>query len=148
MTEMVGGIFKEDIRYRPHLLSVVGAGTDQPFYVAMTLSKWDVFNYMHGGSHTYCRAAGTGAGQCVSSKTSPALKVLGNERARFPPKCKRRVGLQLLETLGRTFQTSKNHHNMITNRFLPHLGKNILLQLFEWMLHFRGPCSTRPGIGS
>ena len=148
MTEMVGGIFKEDIRYRPHLLSVVGAGTDQPFYVAMHLSKWDVFSYMHGGSHTYCRAAGSGAGQCVSSKTSPALKVLGNERARFPPKCKRRLGLQLLETLGRTFQTSKNHHNMITNRFLPHLGKNILLQLSEWMLHFRGPCSTRPGIGS
>ena len=52
------------------------------------------------------------------------------------------------KTLGRTCQTSKNHHNMITNRFLPHLGKNILLQLSEWMLHFRGPCSTRPGIGS
>ena len=113
MTEMVGGIFKEDIRYRPHLLSVVGAGTDQPFYVAMHLSKWDVFSYMHGGSHTYCRAAGSGAGQCVSSKTSPALKVLGNERARFPPKCKRRLGLQLLESVSRTFQTSKNNHNMI-----------------------------------
>ena len=52
MTEMVGGIFKEDIRYRPHLLSVVGAGTAQPFYVAMHMSKWDVFTYMHGGSHT------------------------------------------------------------------------------------------------
>ena len=117
----------------------MGVGTDQPFYVAMHLSKWDVFNYMHGGSHTYCRAAGTGAGQCVSTKTSPALKVLGNERARFPPKCKRRVGLQLLETLSRTFQTSKNHHNMITKRFLLHLGKNILIQLSEWMLHFPGP---------
>ena len=139
MTEMVGGIFKEDIRYRPHLLSVVGAGTDQPFYVAMHMSKWDVFTYMHGGSHTYCRAAGTGAGQCVSTKTSPALKVLGNERARFPPKCKRRVGLQLLETLSRTFQTSKNHHNMITKRFLLHLGTNILIQLSEWLLHFPGP---------
>ena len=52
MTEMVGGIFKEDIRHRPHLLSVVGAGTAQPFYVAMHMSKWDVFTYMHGGSHT------------------------------------------------------------------------------------------------
>jgi hypothetical protein len=72
-------------------------------------------------------------------QTSPALKVACNERARFPPKCKRRVGLQLLETLGRTFQTSKNHHNMITNRFLSHLGKNILIQLSEWMLHFPGP---------
>ena len=139
MTEMVGGIFKEDIRYRPHLLSVVGAGTAQPFYVAMHMSKWDVFTYMHGGSHTYCRAAGTGAGQCVSTKTNPAPKVLGNEGERFPPKCKRRVGLQLLETLGRTFQTSKNHHNLITNRFLSHLGKNILIQLSKWMLHFPGP---------
>ena len=115
--------FTEDIRYRPHRLSVVGAGTAQPFYVAMHMSKWDVLTYIHGGSHTYCRAAGTGAGQCVSTKTSPALKVLGNERARFPPNCKRRMGLQLLETLSRTFQTSKNHHNMITKRFLPHLGK-------------------------
>ena len=131
--------FKKDIPYRPHLLSVVGAGTDQPFYVAMHLSKWDVFNYMHGGSHTYCRAAGTGAGQCVSTKTSPALKVLGNERARFPPKCKRRVGLQLLETQVRTFQTSKNHHSMLTNRFLSHPGTNILIQLSKWMLHFPGP---------
>lgn len=55
--------------------SVVGVGTDQPFYVAMHLSKWDVFSYMHGGSPTYCRAAGRGAGQCVSSIMSPALKV-------------------------------------------------------------------------
>ena len=109
MTEMVGGIFKEDIRYRPHLLSVVGAGTDQPFYVAMHMSKWDVFTYMHGGSHTYCRAAGTGAGQCVSTKTSPALKVLGNERARFPPKCKRRVGLQSLGALGPNMPNTKTH---------------------------------------
>ena len=86
MTEMVGGIFKENIRYRPHLLSVLGAGTAQPFYVAMHMSKWDVFTYIHGGSHTYCRTTNTNANQCVSTKTSPALKVACNERARFPPK--------------------------------------------------------------
>jgi len=115
---------RRDLRYRTHLMSEVGAGTAKPFYVAIHISKWDVFTYIRGGSYTYCQLHAL-----VLATVCPPKPVLHSRshamHEHVSTDCKRRVGLQLLETQGRTFQTSENHHNMITSRSRSHPGQNM-----------------------
>ena len=115
---------RRDLRYRTHLMSEVGAGTAKPFYVAIHISKWDVFTYIRGGSYTYCQLHAL-----VLATVCPPKPVLHSRshamHEHVSTDCKRRVRLQLLETQGRTFQTSENHHNMITSRSRSHPGQNM-----------------------